>query len=1007
MTIKLICYSASAFVRKSLIVAFFLSTYWLSAQLPAGYSDELVQLGYNTIMGSVFTEDGSKMFVWEKSGKVYVSNFDGTAYIKQPQPVLDISDEVGDWRDFGFLSFCLDPDFDNNGLVYMFYVVDRHHLLNFGTPDYDPNTNQYFAASISRVTRYQLNLGSSPLTTDYNSRFVLLGESISTGVPLTHESHAGGTILFGDDGTLIVSTGDNASYNSVDQGSANETYYQQAIDDGIMRPEENVGAFRSQQITSLCGKILRLDPNTGDGIPSNPFYEPINPRSPKSRMYAMGFRNPFRMSIQKGSGSSNPADANPGILFVADVGWFSWEDLHVLDKPGLNAGWPLYEGQTTMSNYWNTNTTNPDENNERFKDNCLQPSSFVDNPNPALRRFIHNRPEVAWRHGSSNEARVPWFNGTTPTNPRIGSANSPTTGVEFRGNTGVAGTYIHGIGMGSSMTGKYFFTDYIRNWIHVASLNDGTLNWFNNIDLFAPVGFGQGIVHMAENPLDGFIYYSNIFNGQLRRLTFDGPKWTVEPTDLTLECSSELDINNEFANWLSGFSGTVGCGTANLTNDSEGLQSNCGNTFSEEVTFTLSDGCGNEISKTATFSIVDTSAPTAPTAPEDATYECIDEVPVAAELTATDNCDGDITATGTDSVDTTNPCEVIITRTWTFTDSCNNESSVSQIITVADTTAPAIPTAPEAATYQCLDEVPAAAELTATDNCDGDVTVIGTDSVDNTNPCEVIITRTWTFTDSCNNASSVSQIITVADITAPTAPTAPDAATYECINEVLASAELTATDNCDGDITVIGTDSVDTTNPCEVIITRTWTFTDSCNNESSISQIITVADTTAPQWDNPPNNLNISCSENITEQFVFWLNSFNAIPDNCSNVTQSNDNVDFDLECGETRTVTFTLSDDCGNTNSVSADFTIEATLNLSNFDLTKIRLFPNPTQSQFTVTGLSESSQLTVYTLSGQLIMKQEIENNSILKLNVEAGIYMVKIEQKDKFLVKRLIVN
>ena len=462
----------------------------------------------------------------------------------------------------------------------------------------------------------------------------------------------------------------------------------------------------------------------------------------------------------------------------------------------------------------------------------------------------------------------------------------------------------------------------------MASLNNGTLNWFNNIDLFAPVGFGQGIVHMAENPLDGFIYYSNIFNGQLRRLTFDGPKWTVEPTDLTLECSSELDINNEFANWLSGFSGTVGCGTANLTNDSEGLQSNCGNTFSEEVTFTLSDGCGNEISKTATFSIVDTSAPTAPTAPDAATYECIDEVPASAELTATDNCDGDITVIGTDSVDTTNPCEVIITRTWTFIDSCNNESSVSQIITVAD-------------------------------------------------------------------------------ITAPTAPTAPDAATYECIDEVPASAELTATDNCDGDITVIGTDSVDTTNPCEVIITRTWTFTDSCNNESSISQIITVADTTAPQWDNPPNNLNISCSENITEQFVFWLNSFNAIPDNCSNVTQSNDNVDFDLECGETRTVTFTLSDDCGNTNSVSADFTIEATLNLSNFDLTKIRLFPNPTQSQFTVTGLSESSQLTVYTLSGQLIMKQEIENNSILKLNVEAGIYMVKIEQKDKFLVKRLIVN
>ncbi|NRA94213.1 MAG: hypothetical protein HRU26_16340, partial [Psychroserpens sp.] len=31
----------------------------------------------------------------------------------------------------------------------------------------------------------------------------------------------------------------------------------------------------------------------------------------------------------------------------------------------------------------------------------------------------------AWRHGGSNEARVPWFDGTTPTNPRVGTTGSP------------------------------------------------------------------------------------------------------------------------------------------------------------------------------------------------------------------------------------------------------------------------------------------------------------------------------------------------------------------------------------------------------------------------------------------------------------------------------------------------------------------------------------------------------------------------------------------------------
>lgn len=843
---KLACYTNSDFFLKSLVVGISFYCFTINAQLPTGYTDALVQSGYSDIMGTVFSDDGSKMFVWEKSGKVYISNFNGTNYVKQTQPVLDISDEVGDWRDFGLLSFCLDPDFDNNGLVYMFYVVDRHHLLNFGTPDYNPNTNEYFAASISRVTRYQLNLGSSPLTTEYSSRFVLLGESISTGVPLTHESHAGGTILFGDDGSLIVSTGDNASFNSLDQGSAGETYYQQAINDGIMRPGENVGAFRSQQITSLCGKVLRLDPNTGDGISSNPFYESSNPRSPKSRMFAMGLRNPFRMSIKKGSGSTNLADANPGVLFVADVGWFTWENLHVIDKPGLNAGWPLYEGQTIMSDYWNANTTNPDENNEFFKDNCLQPTSFVDNPNPALRRFIHNRPEVAWRH-DSDEARVPWFDGTTPTNPRIGSANSPTTGVEFRGNTAISGTYIEGDALGSSMNGKYLFTDFIRNWIHVATLNDGSLNWISNVSLFAPTGFGQGIVQMMQNPLDGYVYYSNIFNGELRRLVFDGPKWTVEPTNLSLECGDELDVNAEFASWLSSFSGTVGCGPSTLTNNSTGLINGCGNTAHEEVTFILADDCGNEISKTVTFEIFDTTAPTfAATLPADITVEC-DAIPTTETFAATDNC--------------------------------------------------------------------------------------GTAEVN--------------------------------------------------FNEV-ENAGI-----CSG----------------EYNLERTWTATDACGNETVHTQTITVVDNTAPTWINPPTDATIECGGNILAQFNDWLASFSGT-DNCSTATVTH-NSDGLILCDETKPVEFTLQDTCGNSIVLSANFTVDTTLNVIDEEVQSISIYPNPTENHFKISGLRSQASVTIYNVTGQQILKIQVINDERILLDIKAGLYLVKIETVDEISVKRLILK
>ena len=155
----------------------------IRAQLPNGFISGKAQDGYVAPMGVVFSKDGRRMFVWEKRGIVWVSNWNGTTYVKQTTPVLDISAEVGDWRDFGFASICLDPNFDQNGLMYMFYAVDRHHLINFGTPQYNATTNTYYQATISRVTRYRINLGTT-LTADYGSRRVLLGETRTTGVTL-------------------------------------------------------------------------------------------------------------------------------------------------------------------------------------------------------------------------------------------------------------------------------------------------------------------------------------------------------------------------------------------------------------------------------------------------------------------------------------------------------------------------------------------------------------------------------------------------------------------------------------------------------------------------------------------------------------------------------------------------------------------------------------------------------------------------------------------------------
>jgi hypothetical protein len=75
--------------------------------------------GWDQPVGAVFNPTGQQLFVWERGGKVFVCNRDGSGnYIKQAQPVLDISLEVGDWNAHGMLGFALDPSFASNGFWY-------------------------------------------------------------------------------------------------------------------------------------------------------------------------------------------------------------------------------------------------------------------------------------------------------------------------------------------------------------------------------------------------------------------------------------------------------------------------------------------------------------------------------------------------------------------------------------------------------------------------------------------------------------------------------------------------------------------------------------------------------------------------------------------------------------------------------------------------------------------------------------------------------------------------
>jgi len=133
--------------------------------LPSGFVEDSITGPWTQPVGITFAANG-RMFVWEKAGKLWEVTGSG----KASTPLLDISEEVGNWRDFGMLGLALHPNFLTNGYIYVLYVVDYHHLANFGTAAYSPTTNTYFRDTIGRVARYTARSSDNFTSVDYSSR---------------------------------------------------------------------------------------------------------------------------------------------------------------------------------------------------------------------------------------------------------------------------------------------------------------------------------------------------------------------------------------------------------------------------------------------------------------------------------------------------------------------------------------------------------------------------------------------------------------------------------------------------------------------------------------------------------------------------------------------------------------------------------------------------------------------------------------------------------------------
>lgn len=261
----------------------------LAIDVPAAFSEDVVATGLDRPTAMAEAPDG-RLFVAQQNGVIRVIAADGTLL---PAPFATLG--VFDFWDRGLLGLALDPAFPSNGYLYVFYVTPRR-------PPFPPRGE----SRLQRVSRLTAD-GDVALP---GSELVLLDD-----IPTDSDSHSGGDLGFGADGMLYVTVGDGAYFTGVDSF-----------------------ALRSLNVDSLCGKVLRVDPADGSALPDNPYY--TTPNAVRSKVWAIGLRNPFHFAMKPGT----------SILYVNDVGWDSWEEVNVATR-GANFGWPCHEGPFPQGGY--------------------------------------------------------------------------------------------------------------------------------------------------------------------------------------------------------------------------------------------------------------------------------------------------------------------------------------------------------------------------------------------------------------------------------------------------------------------------------------------------------------------------------------------------------------------------------------------------------------------------------------------------------------------------------
>ncbi len=257
-----------------------------------------------------------------RNGTLRRTDANGTTSVVANIPVYTHDEE-------GLQGVGVDPGFATNRHIYLYYAPP------LSTPGGDaPSTGSDFSAwqGVNRLSRFTL-------TNDWQ----LTGEQTILDVPADRGicCHVGGDIDFDAAGNLYLSTGDDTNPFQSDGYSP--------IDERADRNPAFDAQRTSGNTNDLRGKILRIKVNANGSysIPSGNLFAPGTAET-RPEIYAMGFRNPFRMSVDKATGVVYVGDYGPDSGSTSARGPSGQVEFDRVDSAG-NYGWPYCTGTNTAA----------------------------------------------------------------------------------------------------------------------------------------------------------------------------------------------------------------------------------------------------------------------------------------------------------------------------------------------------------------------------------------------------------------------------------------------------------------------------------------------------------------------------------------------------------------------------------------------------------------------------------------------------------------------------------